>query len=309
MSARRRIGLVGFGRWGRFILRDLLSLSCEVHVAVPSEASRQAASTSGAACTVADASALDRGLDGYVVAAPTNLHAQVIDQLLDRHRPIFVEKPMTDDPDSAERLVKAAGDRIFVMNKWCYHGGIEALAELARSGELGKVKYLQTIRCQCGQPHADVDATWILMPHDLSIVQHILGYLPALKAAYGERPRGILEAATAILGDSPQAMIQVSALWPSYSRMIRVLFEGGAASLLDPLDDHIVIHRFEDGKLLEKRREERTVDTEMPLLKELADFVNYLDGGPPPRSSAAHGAEVVRVIAEIHRLAECSSAT
>lgn len=303
MTGRRRIGLAGFGRWGRFILRDLLSLSCEVHVAVPSGSSRQAAMAAGAASTVPDASKLDRSLDGYVVAVPTHHHAQVIDRLLDRNRPIFVEKPMTDDPDVAEQLAREAGERIFVMNKWCYHGGIEALAELARSGELGKVRHLQTLRCQCGQPHADVDATWILMPHDLSIVQHIFGHLPPLKAAYGENANGSMDTATAILGDSPRAVVQVSALWPAYSRVVRVLFEEGMASLLDAMDDHIVIHRFENGKLSEKRKEERKIDTDMPLLKELSGFVNYLEGGPPPRSSAADGAAVVRAIAEIHRMA------
>lgn len=299
----RRIGLLGFGRWGRHILRDLLSLGCEVHVAVPSDVSQKAATESGATSVVADAAQLDHNLDGYVVAVPTKLHAQVIEQILDRGRPIFVEKPMTDDPETAEHLSEIAGDRIFVMNKWCYHGGIEALAQIVRSKELGETRGIQTTRCQCGQPHEDVDATWILMPHDLSIVQYILGYLPPLKAAYGESMKSNMDTATAILGDNPQAVVQVSALWPAYSRMVRVLFEGGIASLVDPMDDHIVIHRFENGRLTEKRKEEIKVDTDMPLLKELAAFVNYLGGGPQPRSSAADGATIVRVIAEIHRMA------
>ncbi len=301
----RRIGLVGFGRWGRNILRDLLSLGCEVHVAVPSEASRRAAMESGAAAAVEGAPQLSRDLEGYVIAVPTNLHAQVIEQILDRDRPIFVEKPMTDAPDVAEHLAEKAGDRIFVMHKWCYHGGIEALAKLVQSGELGQVRSVQSVRCQCGQPHDDVNATWILMPHDLSIVLHILGFLPPVRAAYGEGVNGSLDGAIAFLGDSPgpQAAVQVSAVWPGYSRMVRVLFEDGIASMMDPMDDHIVIHRFENGRLSPDRHEKRKVDTEMPLLKELSTFVNYLNGGPRPYSSAAEGAAVVRAIADIHRMA------
>jgi hypothetical protein len=41
----------------------------------------------------------------------------------------------------------------------------------------------------------------------------------------------------------------------------------------------------------------------MPLLKELAAFVNYLNGGPRPHSSAAEGAAMVRAIADIRRMA------
>jgi len=260
---------------------------------------------SGAASVVASVTLLPRDLDGYVVAVPTNLHAQVIGQLLDRDRPIFVEKPMTDDPEAAERLADKAGERIFVMHKWCYHGGIEALARLVQSRELGQVRSVQSVRCQCGQPHDDVNATWILMPHDLSIVLHVLGHLPPVRAAYGEGVDGSLEGVVAFLGEGAgtQAIVQVSALWPGYSRMVRVLFEDGIASMMDPMDDHIVIHRFENGRLSPERHEHRKVDTEMPLLKELGAFVNYLNGGPRPYSSAAEGAAIVRAIANIHRMA------
>jgi Trk K+ transport system NAD-binding subunit len=34
------VGLVGCGRWGRHILRDLVALGCEVHVVARSEESR-----------------------------------------------------------------------------------------------------------------------------------------------------------------------------------------------------------------------------------------------------------------------------
>ena len=37
------IGLIGFGRWGKLIFRDLRALSVSVHVAVPGEQSRTAA--------------------------------------------------------------------------------------------------------------------------------------------------------------------------------------------------------------------------------------------------------------------------
>jgi hypothetical protein len=41
----------------------------------------------------------------------------------------------------------------------------------------------------------------------------------------------------------------------------------------------------------------------MPLRKELLAFVNFLDGGPRPHSSAADGAAVVKAISKIHHLA------
>ena len=78
-----------------------------------------------------------------------------------------------------------------------------------------------------------------------------------------------MDSAVVFLGDDPRASVQVSSLWPVYSRMVRLLFEDGIASMLDPMADHIVIHRFVNGRLFEDRVERKPVDTGLPLLKEL----------------------------------------
>ena len=41
---------------------------------------------------------------------------------------------MTDDLRGRARLVEHGADRLFVMHKWHYHPGIEALADLALAG-------------------------------------------------------------------------------------------------------------------------------------------------------------------------------
>jgi hypothetical protein len=49
--------------------------------------------------------------------------------------------------------------------------------------------------------------------------------------------------------------------------------------------------------------ERRPVSDEQPLLRELRAFLDHLSGGPPPRSSAAEGAETVAIIAGLLALA------
>ena len=186
MSGSARVGLVGCGSWGRYILRDLLSLGCSVSVVARSPESRARAE---GADTIAGSVAELPEVDGIAIATPTTTHATVIEQALERGVPVFVEKPLTNDPAAADRLAAAAGERLFVMDKWRYHPGVELLRDLARDGSLGAVRGLLTTRIGWGNPHDDVDAAWVLAPHDLSIALEILGELPEARAAVADLER------------------------------------------------------------------------------------------------------------------------
>src|SRR5690606_29193615 len=161
----------------------LRSLGVAVHVADVATEARERALAAGAASVCERAEALPV-VDGYVVAAPTVLHADIAELLLARGRPVFVEKPLSQDVVRARELVALAPERLFVMEKWRYHPGIEALAQQARSGALGEILAVRTYRLGWDVPHRDVDAVWILLPHDLSIAYEILGHLPQAQAAF-----------------------------------------------------------------------------------------------------------------------------
>lgn len=292
------VGLVGFGRWGRLIFRDLNSLGVELAVAAPSEDGRRDAMRAGAAAAVATVDDLARvGVGGAVVATPTATHAQVTEWLLRTiGGPIYVEKPLTCDVEDARRIVERGGDRVFVMDKWRYHGGIGALRDLARSGRLGRVTGLRTTRLQWGTHYRDVDGTWSLMPHDLALTREIIGVVPEPVSAAGRVDGGDADL-VALLGQAPWVRTEISTRFPYKRREIVLIFEHGAAWLGDAYDDRIRLRRT-DGEI-----EEIAISTELPLLLELRAFVGHLEGGPPPMSSAAEGAEVVEVIAACRRLA------
>jgi predicted dehydrogenase len=164
---RPRVALVGCGRWGRHILRDLTALGCEVPVVARSEASVERGREGAAAEIVADVASL-RKVEGVVVATPTSTHAEVVEEALELGVPVFVEKPLTADVDSARRLAAIAPDRLFVMDKWRYHPGVRELARIAQSGELGPPVGIHARRVGLGHKYSDVNAVWILAPHDLS---------------------------------------------------------------------------------------------------------------------------------------------
>jgi predicted dehydrogenase len=297
------IGLVGCGHWGQHILRDLKTLGCRVSVVARSEESRSRAETGGADLVVARAEDLDE-VEGVVIATPTFNHADSAEQVLDRGVPVFVEKPLSNDAARARMIANAAPDRVFVMDKWRYHPGIELLGRLVRSGDLGDVQGVKTVRKGWGISHRDVDAVWILFPHDLSIVLEILGHIPEPIGAVADVAGGSARGIEAWSPGSPWAAYQVSSRSPERIRSTVVYGEKATAVLSDSFARHVAVYPTVDLTVIEVPEPRLLpISNEMPLLAELRAFVEHVRGGPPPRSSAEEGAAIVQAVATFRSLA------
>jgi predicted dehydrogenase len=298
------IGLVGCGRWGRYILRDLLSLGASVSVVARGDDASLA--KDAGAQVVARLDDLPP-LDGIVVATPTTTHADVIEALLPRGTPIYCEKPLCDDAERARRLAAAGRGRLFVMDKWRYHLGVLALADIARSGELGPAVGLRTMRVGFGHSHPDTDCIWTLLPHDVVIAREIFGRsLPPVAAVADRAGREImgLTAMSAAAG-GPWHIAEVGMRSPERRRTVTLLCRDGIATLEDAYADHLVImaNPPQDDAASKPHIARRPLKVEMPLLAELSAFIGFLNGGPPPKSPAEEAAETVATIVQLRRLA------
>ncbi|MEY4231336.1 MAG: hypothetical protein RLZZ362_2185 [Actinomycetota bacterium] len=305
-GAPLRVGLVGCGRWGRLILRDLVSLGAEVHVVVRPDSDRDEPLVLGASTVSSDVLRMPE-VDGVVIATPTSMHASSIEQVLPLGVPVFVEKPFTDDPVRARALADMAGGRLFVMDKWRYHPGVGALRDIVASGRLGAVHELRTVRLQDGMPHTDVDCSWILLPHDISVALEIIGSAP--------RPT----AATARWSDGVPCRYDVDLDFPSAPG---ITMHATAGIDAEGSDRRITVVGADASAVLAGGWEEQVTITpagtgtgtgtgvtvvvpavgELPLLAELRAFVEHLAGGPAPVSSASEGARAVEIIADIRTM-------
>ena len=298
-EAKTHIGLVGCGKWGRFILRDLLSLGCKCSVADLSDPAREEAACAGAEEVVRHISDLSESITGYIVATPATTHYEIVRELLARGRPIYVEKPLTDSIDTSAELARIGTGLLFVMEKWRYHPGIEAMAKIVGSRRYGKLLTLRCRRVQWNQSQTDVSPIWTLLPHDLSIVDHILGQLPSPIWSYVERDDDgtPLSLSARLDGMETTVFIEISSLVPIRERKVTLTFEGGTLMLEDPLA----------AELLFKAAGSKETDpclgipisTEQPLLSELRAFIDYLGGGAPPMTNCARAAQSVALIQQL----------
>lgn len=301
------VGLIGCGAWGRHILRDLKACGATVHVVAPSERSRRHASEHHADSIVGRTDQLPP-VDGYIVAAPTSLHAEIIEALLPSGCPIFTEKPMTADPASVRRIAAAAGDRVFVMDKWRYHPGIERMRQEIAGGTVGDVLGIHIQRWGWGCPHRDVNAIWILMPHDLSIVLHWLGDIPPLRFVQPTLPGPIGTGLVAQLGAAggPPITIDMSIAAPEHRRTFTIV---GSQASLELRDSYDTVIRVRRGAPADPAAMAETIEIaqDLPLLLEIRAFLAHLDGGPPPMSSAKEACLIVDRLAEIEAAARTAA--
>lgn len=294
-----RVGLIGCGRWGRNILRDLVAQGARVEVVTLGATQADALSLGAAACH-GELAALPPQ-QGYIVAVPTTLHVAILEALLPRGRPIFCEKPLAERAADTRRLRDRAAGQVFVMHKWRYHPGIAALAALLAEGRLGAPLGLQIRQLGWGHDHVDVDAATILLPHALSVTLHLLGRVPPLRLARATvpgRPDGGL---LALLGDAagaaPQVLLEYSVAEPDHRRSVVLIGDRATAQLAGSYDELLLLRPARPGVPVAEQR--LPIAGQLPLEREVAAFLAHLAGGPPPLSSLEDELRVAERLDEI----------
>lgn len=297
------ITLIGYGIWGQNILRDLVAMGCDITVIEPDTNKQQAAKKVGSIKQLSHLE-IETHTDGFIIATPASSHFKIIRQLKNHSAPIFCEKPLTTDPAQAKQLLDQQ-NAIFVMHNWHYHSGVQALADIAASGELGQCLALHSNRSNWSSPRKDTDSLWTLMPHDLSISKKILGHIPKPRFAVAEKQNGNIVSMSATLGNKPYVQINISTRHRLKQREIRLHCEQGVAVLPSDQSDCIEITLDNQQQLREQPITEYRPFISQPALKtELEIFVRYLQGGPAPETDLLSGIENVNIIAQLKSLAE-----
>jgi predicted dehydrogenase len=76
---------------------------------------------------------------------------------------------------------------LMVGHTFEYNPAVWKLRDLVRSGELGEIYYLDSARLNLGLYQPDVNVIWDLAPHDVSVINHILGRKPTAVHAWASR--------------------------------------------------------------------------------------------------------------------------
>ena len=180
----------------------------------------------------------DPAVEAVAIATPAATHFAVAMQALEAGKHVLIEKPLAPSFDEGRQLVEAAerlGRVLMVDHTFCYTSEVRHIRESVRSGRIGDLQYLDSVRINLGIVQPDVDVLWDLAPHDLSIFDAILpdDVHPVSVAAHGSDPVGAGHACVAhlTLRLSNGALAHVHVNWLSPTK-IRTFVVGGSKRTL-----------------------------------------------------------------------------
>lgn len=282
-----RLALIGTGRWGSVLQRNITDLP---DVVLAYTVTREWEML------------LDKDdIDGVIIATPPSTHAAIALPFIERGIPVFIEKPVTLSSSEAARITaasRASGTPVMVGHIHLYNPAFTAFKEsiavcgspLLLIGEGGNFGPFRT----------DYSVLWDWAPHDISMMLDILGEDPATVSAWGAAVRASgngLWDMTRLKLTFPQGaigFIESSWLLPEKRKRMTVIGSAGTAVYDDVRPDQkVTLYRdTEAGR--EHSFPEYAATT--PLTIELRTFLEAIKNRAAPTSDAVFGERVVRIL-------------
>lgn len=320
-----RVGVVGCGNWGARHVRVLHEMSDVDHVVLIDANEAQTGRLARRYPSVSCYRTLDEAIgsvDALVVATPPRSHAALALQAITAGKHVLVEKPLaTSSADASELIDQAdrAGVVLMVGHTFLYNSAVRQLRELVQDGQLGELLRIDSERLALGLYQNDVNVMWDLAPHDVSILDYVLGEHPVAVSAWGDahlQPAMVDVASIRLHYDESalhrgfSALIKVSWLHPQKVRRMTLvgtrkmaiydevdplarlqIYDRGVSAVTDRVDAGSPQVSYRDGGLVIP-----ALDFDEPLIVEAQEFIDAIAAGRPPLTDGASGLAVVRVI-------------
>ncbi len=324
-TSDKKIGLaqVGIGYWGKNLFRNFSNLPDATMVQVCDQnedvLNRLASQHAGLQTTSNFDDVLNNeAVDAVIIATQTPLHYAFARDALAAGKHVFVEKPLTQSSEEAAHLVQLAEEhdlRLMVGHLLLYHPAFTYVESLIKSGELGDIHYLYSVRVNLGIIRQKENAFESLAPHDLSVALQFLNAAPVAVSATGQAflQPGIEDVAFATVFFEGGQIANLHASWldPHKVRTVTVVGSKKMAVIDDMqstekvrlFDKGVDIHEAQQYASYAEAMSIRTgdivspkINMKEPLKLECQHFIDCIKTGATPKSDGRNGLTVVRLL-------------
>ncbi len=306
MSAPLKMAVIGVGHFGQFHAEKVANLENAQLVAVADSDSKQARKIARKrnAEAVTDFRDLFGEIDAACIVVPTRYHYEIASECLENGVHVLVEKPITDDLDSARKLVALSAERDCVLQVGHlvrFSGVVEALRH-----QVKRPLYIDSVRIAPFKPRGtDVNVILDLMVHDLDLILSLVDApLISLDAAGAPviSPSEDIASARLKFANGCIANITASRISLKTERKMRI-FEPDIYVTVDFDAQRIRTLRKGTGSMLpgipKIDSKEQQYDEGDALEKEIASFVDAVSNKRPPIVSGEDGVKALEAALQV----------
>jgi predicted dehydrogenase len=317
-----RVAVIGCGYWGPNLLRNFHSFDGTCVAAAcdadPGRLRRVGVICPGVHTTTSFEEVLEcDDVDAVAIATPVRTHARLARAALEAGKHVLVEKPLADSVADAEKLTRLADERNLVLmvdHTFVYSQPVQRIKQLIDSGELGRIYYIDSVRINLGLIQNDINVLWDLAPHDLSIVDYLLGRTPHSVSAIGSchTGSGLEDVAYLNLDFGDELIASFHVNWLSPVKIRHMIIGGSRKSLVyDHLNPVEPIKVYDRGVSVSDSPEARHgllisyrtgdvwsphVEQTEPLASVVRHFAECVREGRAPLSDGRAGLRIARVL-------------
>jgi predicted dehydrogenase len=321
MHNQLNIAVIGCGYWGGNYVRVFTEMPETTVVAVCDQLPQNLEKIRKRFTGIRLTTSLDEVLsmdevDAVVIATNATTHHAIARQCIEAGKHILLEKPMTTVASEAEDLMslaEARGITLMIGHIYLYNSCIRAIKSYIDEARIGHPYYLYTRRTNLGPIRYDVNALWDLAPHDISIMNFLLGSTPEWVSAVGLKAlrSGYEDVGFIALGYPNDIIGHIHVSWADPDKVREVVVVGSESRIvfndLNPLEPvrifekGVVIseplsygeHHFSirDGSIISPN-----ISVSEPLKEQCYHFLSCVSDGATPLTDGLNGLEVVRVM-------------
>jgi len=236
------IAVIGCGYWGPNLIRNFNWLpGCQVVVACDAKAERRAhiEKLYPQIKTIAETGDIfaDKTIDAVVIATPVKFHYELALQSLKAGKHTFIEKPMASSVAECRELLelaKSKGLTLMVGHTFIYSPPVRKIKEVVDAGDLGGIQYVSSRRLNLGLYQQDINVTWDLAPHDISIILHVLNDVPISVNCQGKAhvSKGVEDVTSMTINFSNGSFCTIQSSWLDPNKVREMTFVGEKRMLI-----------------------------------------------------------------------------
>tara|TARA_B100000287_G_scaffold393882_1_gene407507 strand:+ start:2682 stop:3668 length:987 start_codon:yes stop_codon:yes gene_type:complete len=310
-EVKPRICVIGAGKWGLNHIRTVAELNALSGIIDKNKKLLLQLKQKFSCAVFSDLDDISfDSFDAFIIATPPKSHYSIAKKIINKGKPVLVEKPLTLDLLSAKKindLAKKNNVNLMVGHLLLFHPAFRKMKDIINKGIIGEIQYIYSNRLNHGTFRSDENVFWSFAPHDISLFNYFFEEKPIDIHSHGT---DILQAGvhdttiTSFKYDkNKMGHIFVSWLHPFKEHRFVIIGSKGMIHFEDSIEDKPLTLHYKKARFINSiptpeggEIEKINYDNTEPLRNELRYFISNIFSEKINIANGDSAVDVIRIL-------------